>query len=205
MTNPGHVTRQSWQITGPEIVAELTQWLQLSPAECQLLAGLQEPARAASRAFAEDFVGRVASSPVTMEYAAPYPIEALTQTLADWFVALFSGVYDRDYARARIRIGQVHVRLGLPVRYPIAMFDLVSRHGEKVAQAAGPAGVDAFRKVLSLDIAAFTQAYEEQQLWHLSDMMGNERLARRLLMHDWPGMPSEPARGMTSQGPGPEA
>ena len=41
--------------------------------------------------------------------------------------------------------------------------------------------------MLALDIAAFSQAYEESQLWHLSDIMGNERLARRLLMNDWPG------------------
>lgn len=183
---PRLMTRRSWEITGPDVVAELANWIQFGEAERQLLAGLRESAEAVSRAFAEDFVARVASSPATMEYAAPYPVEALIATLANWFIELFSGVYDLDYARSRIRIGQVHVRLGLPVRYPIAMFDLVSRYGEQVAQAGGPAAVQAFRKVLSLDIAAFTQAYEEQQLGHLADLMGNERLARRLLMNELP-------------------
>ncbi|GEM_PF-402905 len=181
------ITRQSWDIKGPDVVAELVDWLKLTDADCRLLAGLHEQARAASEAFAQEFCGRILSSEVTREYAAPYPAEALIGTLAGWFTDLFSGVYDLDYAQARFRIGQVHVRLGLPVRYPIAMFDLVSRHGEQVASQAGPAGVEAFRKVLALDIAAFSQAYEESQLWHLSDIMGNERLARRLLMNDWPG------------------
>jgi hypothetical protein len=39
----------------------------------------------------------------------------------------------------------------------------------------------AFRKLATLDIAIFNQAYENTQLAHLAEMVGNERLARRLL------------------------
>jgi hypothetical protein len=34
---------------------------------------------------------------------------------------------------------------------------------------------------MSLDIAVFNQAYEDRQLEHLADLVGGERLARRLL------------------------
>jgi hypothetical protein len=37
---------------------------------------------------------------------------------------------------------------------------------------------------LALDIAVFNQAYEDTQLKHLAEMVGNERLARRLLTQE---------------------
>jgi len=79
--------------------------------------------------------------------------------------------------------GRVHVRIGLPVRYPLAMLDVVMKFGEQVArQSTHPeAAVAAFRKVLALDIGIFNQAYENNQLLHLAEMVGGERLARRLL------------------------
>ena len=43
------------------------------------------------------------------------------------------------------------------------------------------AAVAAFRKALARDIAIFNQAYENNQLQHLAEMVGGERLARRLL------------------------
>lgn len=174
-------SRKSWSIKGPNVVGELLAWVNLSDEERDLLASLHDDAVAASEAFALDFVDRVIHGDNTAEYAEPYPAEAIIGALAGWFADLFKGVYDEEYAQSRIRIGQVHVRLGLPVRYPIAMFDIVVRHGEAVAQKAGPKAVEAFRKALALDFAAFTQAYEENQLHHLSSTLGNERLARRLL------------------------
>ena len=94
---------------------------------------------------------------------------------------IFGGVYDDTYALKRLNIGLIHVRIGLPVRYPLAMLDLIARYGEEVAGQAGAEALTAFRKVLALDVATFNQAYENNQLQHLADLTGNERLARRLL------------------------
>ncbi len=181
MDMPQH---KSWEITGPDVAAELLSWINVTPEDCQLLGSLYERAKERSMTFAQDFAGRILAAKQTAEYIAPYPLDVLAKTLANWFIELFSGTYDLAYAEARIRIGQVHVRLGLPVRYPIAMFDLVTRHGEQVAAAGGQTAVEAFRKILSLDIAVFSQAYEENQLTHLANVMGNERLARMLLMKE---------------------
>jgi hypothetical protein len=64
------------------------------------------------------------------------------------------------------------------------MIDIVSEHGEAIAETSDDpdAAKAAFRKVLALDVAIFNQAYEDNQLKHLSDLVGGERLARRLLM-----------------------
>ncbi|HAT77370.1 MAG TPA: Globin-coupled histidine kinase, partial [Flavobacterium sp.] len=82
--------------------------------------------------------------------------------------------------RRRLKIGQVHVRIGLPVRYPLAMIDVILAVGKKVT-AQNPDAQAAFHKLLALDMAIFNQAYEDTQLKHLVHMVGNERLARRML------------------------
>jgi hypothetical protein len=108
-------------------------------------------------------------------------VEHLRTTLESWFVQLFSGKYDQEYVNSRLEIGKTHVRIGLPVRYPLAMMDILMAYGEKATTAQGEAAVAAFRKLAALDIAIFNQAYENSQLQHLAETVGNERLARRLL------------------------
>ena len=80
-------------------------------------------------------------------------------------------------------IGKVHVKIGLPVRYPIAMLDVIMNHGEVVARKSSDpdTAVAAFRKLVGLDLAIFNQAYEDNQLLHLAELVGGERLARLLL------------------------
>ena len=63
------------------------------------------------------------------------------------------------------------------------MLDIILNYGEQVA-ARSPVpelSTTAFHKLCALDIAIFNHAYEEEQLNHLAAMVGNERLARRLL------------------------
>jgi hypothetical protein len=177
----GITSRQSWSTKDHEVASELVDLLGVSASDRALLGSLCEAAEAAAPAMSEEFYARVLSSEATKEFVDGHSIEGLHTTLRQWFVDLFSGVYDAGYAHKRIRIGQTHVRLGLPVRYPLAMLDIVMRHGVAVAETVGPEGVAAFRKVVSLDIAVFNQAYEDNQLHHLVEVTGNERLARLLL------------------------
>ena len=69
------------------------------------------------------------------------------------------------------------------MRYPLAMLDVVMPFGELIARTSPSpdAAVSAFRKVLALDVAIFNQSYEDNQLKHLAELVGGERLARRLL------------------------
>ena len=110
-------------------------------------------------------------------------MDARHAMIAEWFVELFGGTYGQEYVAQRLKIGHVHVEIGLPVRYPLSMIDVIMQHGENVTeQSSDPeTAKEAFQKVLSLDIAVFNQAYEDRQLEHLAKMVGGERLARRLL------------------------
>jgi hypothetical protein len=174
--------RISWQIKDEAILSDLRSLMAISASDEALLTGVQAHADAAAIALVDDFYGRLLNHEATAEYIGGL-VDHLRVTLQDWFVRLFQGNYDEAYVRSRLQIGKTHVRIGLPVRYPLAMMDLMIKHGHAITtHSSDPQGAQlAFNKLMALDIAIFNQAYENRQLQHLSEMVGNERLARRLL------------------------
>lgn len=176
--------RQSWSVKNEAIHEDLVALMGLSAEEGSLLAQLKTEAHNRARAMTEDFYNRLFAHDPTKEYFEGQDMERLHGMISNWFVDLFGGQYDNEYVKHRIGIGQIHVRIGLPVRYPLAMLDIVVKHGEEIAatSAQPEAAKAAFRKVAALDVAIFNQAYEDNQLKHLVELVGSERLARRLLV-----------------------
>jgi hypothetical protein len=174
--------RKSWAIKDEAILDDLAVLINLTAEEKEILANLQAQAQIIAPALSEAFYQRLLAHPETAEFVVGQ-IEQRKTTLETWFVQLFSGCYDEEYVWQRLKIGQTHVRIGLPVRYPLAMMDIVLECGRQVAaQSEHPERASqAIRKLLALDVAIFNQAYEDAKLKHLAEMMGNERLARRLL------------------------
>lgn len=175
--------RSSWAVKNEDIHDELADMMNLSQDEKDLLVELQENAEAQTDALTDDFYDRLLAHDNTAEYFEGEDMDERHAMIADWFVDLFNGDYDADYVAQRLKIGHVHVQIGLPVRYPLSMIDVIMQHGEEVvAESSEPdTAKEAFQKVMSLDIAVFNQAYEDRQLEHLADLVGGERLARRLL------------------------
>jgi hypothetical protein len=175
--------RSSWQIKDEATLVELAQLMNLSAAESAVMTEMQGAAKTAAPEMTKAFYERLFAHGATAEYLQGASMDRLHGMVQEWFTELFSGQYDAAYAKRRMTIGQIHVKIGLPVRYPLAMLDVVMPFGEQVvAQHAQPAlAAQAFRKVLALDVAIFNQAYEDNQLRHLSELVGGERLARRLL------------------------
>ncbi|PEN11414.1 Globin-coupled histidine kinase [Longibacter salinarum] len=175
--------RKSWSVKQKNIHAELADLMNLSDTDKELLSNLQSEAEEQTNALTDDFYERLLAHENTKEYLEGEDMDDRHAMIADWFVDLFSGSYDEEYVAHRLNIGHIHVRIGLPVRYPLSMIDVISRHGENVvAKSSDPEQAKrAFQKALSLDIAVFNQAYEDRQLKHLADLVGGERLARRLL------------------------
>lgn len=174
--------RKSWTIKDEAILTDLVALMGLSDGEKKALGGAKGQAATMAPQMVEAFYVRLLHHENTAEYLTGM-VEHLRGTLENWFLELFSGEYGKDYVNSRLTIGKTHVRIGLPVRYPLAMMDLLMEYGEKVAAASPNSEVTAkaFRKLAALDIAIFNQAYENTQLDHLAEMVGNERLARRLL------------------------
>jgi hypothetical protein len=177
------VDHPSWSVKGNAILDELVTLMNLSADESALLASMQSQARAIAPKMTEAFYDRLFKHQNTAEYLQNATMERLHSMVGDWFVELFNGSYGTAYVEKRLGIGKIHVRIGLPVRYPLAMLDVVMAFAEQVArQSAQPEqAIVACRKVLALDVAIFNQAYENTQLEYLSDLVGGERLARLLL------------------------
>ncbi len=180
------VDRSSWQIKDEAVLTELVQLMNLSADEAAILTSLHDAAQKQAPAMREDFYTRLLAHPQTAEYFTDINMSRMYAMLQNWFIELFSGVYDEAYAQRRINIGKVHVRIGLPVRYPIAMLDVAMAHAEAVARThpQSDAAMAAVRKVVALDVAVFNQAYEDRQIQILANTVGNERLARRLLSEE---------------------
>lgn len=175
--------RKSWSVKQDDIHEELSNMMRLEEGEKDILSTLESHAEEQADALTDDFYDRLLAHEETAEYLEGEDMDERHAMIADWFIDLFSGTYDAEYVAHRLKIGHIHVRIGLPVRYPLSMIDVIMEHGQKVAnQSENPEEAkQAFRKVLSLDIAVFNQAYEDRQLEHLADLVGGERLARRLL------------------------
>lgn len=175
--------RKSWKVKGSNILSELTTLMDLNAEEKSALNQLSDAAHEVAPAMTRAFYDRLLKHENTSEYFQGISMDRLHSMVADWFIELFSGKYDEPYVQKRLGIGNIHVRIGLPVRYPLAMLDVVMPFGEQViAKSSNPAlAATAFRKALALDVAIFNQAYEDNQLQHLAEMVGGERLARLLL------------------------
>ncbi len=176
-------SKSSWQIKGAAVLDELIVLMGLTAEDARLLGALEATAAARGPQMAEDFYGRLGTHANAVEFITDKPMAGLHKTIIEWFTQLFCGKYDTQYAARRLRIGEVHVRIGLPVRYPLAMLDVILPHGVAIAETSPEpeAARRAFFKVLALDVAIFNQAYEDNQLSHLVEMVGGEMLARRLL------------------------
>jgi len=176
------INRKSWAIKNEVIFDDLVRLVNLTFPEIEIMVSLREQAQAIAPVLSEAFYQRLLAHPLTAEFVLGQ-IEARKSTLEQWFLDLFCGNYDHDYIRRRLRIGEVHVRIGLPIRYPLAMVDIILEKGLEVAatHTEPEQAQQAFRKLLALDMAVFNQAYEDVQLNHLAELIGNERLARRLL------------------------
>lgn len=172
--------RKSWDVKDESILDDLVLLMGLTDDEKKAMATCQDEAKAQAGAMIDAFYGRLLNQDTTAEFLEGM-VEHLRGSLKTWFIQLFSGQYDQEYVKSRLAIGKAHVRIGLPVRYPLAMMDILIEYGENVASTQSDAAVNAFRKLAALDIAIFNQAYENSQLSHLAELVGNERLARRLL------------------------
>lgn len=176
--------RASWSVKQEDVAEELTELMGVSDADVEHLTALHDRAREQARPMTDEFYERLFDHENTKEYFEGHDMDRLHSMIGDWFVELFSGEYDTEYVKDRLQIGHIHVKIGLPVRYPLAMMDVVRKHGEVVTKQSDhpEEAKEAFNKVMALDVAIFYQAYEDNQLKHLSELVGGERLARRLLM-----------------------
>lgn len=79
--------------------------------------------------FAEQFFARIASTPIVQLYLSePSKQSEYKLKIAEWFRMLFIGNYDSAYFDRLEFIGDVHVRIELPIHQVTAAMNFVRRH-----------------------------------------------------------------------------
>lgn len=87
-----------------------------------------------------------------------------------WFVHLFDGNYDEEYLRRIHKIGEIHVKIGLPGHYVNASMNFVRRYCFKVLTDEYGCSkqrdliANSVDKILDLNLDVMTISYREEEL-----------------------------------------
>jgi uncharacterized membrane protein (DUF373 family) len=90
--------------------------------------------------------------------------------LREWYVHLFSGKYDAAYFARLVRIGETHVRIGLPTHFVNAAISFVRRHiGSRIGEHFKgrddlPLLIGSCEKILDINLDVFTGSYLEEEM-----------------------------------------
>ena len=100
-------------------------------------------------------------------------VQRLMTFFAEWLRRLFSGTYDQGYCESRSRIGQVHVRVGLPQRYMPLAIDVVRVELSRGLRRANIDHIDekleSLLKLLTLDLTIMLDSYQESYASEIRD------------------------------------
>lgn len=98
--------------------------------------------------------------------------EHLRERLQQWFIEMFQRRAHVQPCSGDMSGGHLHQQLGIPMRYLLAVMDVVLAFGERVAETSPQPTLarSAFHKRLALDFST-SQAYEDLQLSLLADML----------------------------------
>jgi len=143
----------------------------IDPPTIALLARLAPHMEGGADGLEERFYDTLLSQPETARFLNNTAILArLKQHHRTWFLSLFTGPFDNSYLRHLQRIGQTHVRIGLPGRAVNAAMNLVrtfcieqichwSQSEEERMQA-----IVAVNRMLDLHLDVMTASYRETEL-----------------------------------------
>lgn len=87
-----------------------------------------------------------------------------------WFVRLFDGNYNEEYLRSLYKIGEVHVKIGLPGHYVNSTISFVRRYCSKLLTDEFGCSkhrdmvVNSLDKILDLNLDVMTTSYREEEL-----------------------------------------
>ncbi len=97
-------------------------------------------------------------------------IEKHKAKVKQWFIRLFEGNYNEEYLRSLYRIGEIHVKIGLPGHYVNSSMSFVRRYCHKVltdefgCSKQRDVIINSIDKILDLNLDVMTISYREQEL-----------------------------------------
>jgi PAS domain S-box-containing protein len=161
------------------LLAELRSYVGLTEEDASLLARFRAAAEPTFPAIADEFYA------VIRMHAGAFAVfkdeaqaRRLHASLQVWLGELLGGVYDEAYVERHARIGQVHVKVGLELRYMVTAMSRVRVSLQRIAAnalVADPAvsatTALAIARICDLDLAVMLESYKD-------DLVGRVERAR---------------------------
>lgn len=146
------------------MLAELRSYVGLTPGDADLLRGLRAAAEPRFAAIADEFY-----AVIRMHEGALAVLEDEAQarrlhaSLRVWLRELLSGCYDDAWYARQARVGEVHVRVGLELRYMVAAMSRVRVALQRIAGEALEATETrvALARVCDLSLAIMLERYKD--------------------------------------------
>lgn len=121
--------------------------------------------------FVDDFYDHIWGFGKTAQFLKNQTIiENHRNKIKNWFINLFCGKYDLSYFMSLNKIGEIHVKIGLPTHYVNSAFSFVRtfviRHleSENKNKADYLKQVEAVEKIIDMNLDALTSSYREEEL-----------------------------------------
>ncbi len=166
-------------LSNAELLRETEDFLQLTQDKKEILQKLEAIILPHAEALEKAFYDKIRSMPTTAEFLEGSNVES-RHVVSSWVKDLLKANYDEAYFMKRCQIGITHVRIGLPIRYPIMMMEIIRNFFSKAIQEnfQGQEALTAqnlTNQLLSLDLAIFSHAYEETLFDRLDQSAGISR------------------------------
>ncbi len=139
--------------------------------EAQILKELQPRMEELVDRFADEFYDYIWGFGTTAKFLKDKAIIAHHRTkIKEWFLNLFSGKYDTFYFLNLYKIGEIHVKIGLPTHYVNSAFTFVRTFALKSIEEnfenkeQHVKEIHAVEKIIDMNLDVLTSSYREEEL-----------------------------------------
>jgi hypothetical protein len=148
---------------------QLKEYIQLSDDDCRLLKSVQTQIARRLPSVIDTFYIAILKDPTTSSIIANQDVVIrLKKTLTSWAENLFCGIYDDNYFYRQLRVGLVHLRVGLANSYMlVAANGLRNDLNDQIRIFfPGKKGIriqKALSKVIDLSLMVISESYLNEQ------------------------------------------
>lgn len=149
----------------------LKEHYKFSNEEAEILKKLQPRMEELSDIFADEFYDYIWGFGATAQFLKNKDIIAHHRIkIKEWFINLFCGHYDMPYFLHLYKIGEVHVKIGLPTHYVNSAFTFVrtfvlkSIEDNFIDKKQHLKELNAIEKMIDINLDVLTSSYREEEL-----------------------------------------
>lgn len=149
----------------------LKQDYNFSKDDAELLKDMQPKMQALATQFVDEFYDHIWGLGKTAQFLKDKEIISRhKEKIRLWFIHLFNGTYDLQYFMYLYKIGEIHVKIGLPTHYVNSAFNFVRTFALRNLEPNEENKehhlheVEAIEKIIDMNLDILTSSYREEEL-----------------------------------------